>query len=260
MEVCVFSIEEGDSPLVASAIHDGGAISSEIQPWLAISAADRLREQDPHTGGWTVIAPTRVVGQHSRFEVDLNRPRDKAVYRAPMDSWGLQVWKTELPAEVVEASLARYDAFYEAVEELLTRLVDRFGRLVVYDLHTYNRRRGGPTAAPDDPALNPDVNVGTGTMDRQRWAAIVERFLGDLRGFDFFGRQLDIRENVKFFGGHFPKWIHHRFPTSVCVLSIEWKKFFMDEWTGQVDSDQCDAIRRALASTVPGVLKELRRL
>ncbi len=44
------------------------------------------------------------------------------------------------------------------------------------------------------------------------------------------------------------------------MLSIEFKKFFMDEWTGELDTDQHAAIGRALAGTVPGVLEELQRL
>jgi hypothetical protein len=43
-------------------------------------------------------------------------------------------------------------------------------------------------------------------------------------------------------------------------LAIEVKKFFMDEWTGELDAAQHTAIGRALAETVPGVLEELRRL
>ncbi len=97
-------------------------------------------------------------------------------------------------------------------------------------------------------------------MDRQRWEPIVERFLTDLRAFDFLGRRLDVRENVKFFGGEFAKWIHGRFPSSVCVLSIEFKKFFMDEWSGELDPIQSDAISQAVASTVAGVLEELQTL
>ena len=37
-------------------------------------------QEDPFTGIWTTVAPTRLIGLHSRFEVDFNRPRDKAVY------------------------------------------------------------------------------------------------------------------------------------------------------------------------------------
>ncbi|NQT16340.1 MAG: N-formylglutamate amidohydrolase [Planctomycetes bacterium] len=253
-----WDITIGDGPLVAAAIHNGGAMRAELRHLLAISEADRLREEDPYTGAWTVIAPNRVVGLRSRFEVDLNRPREKAVYVEPKDSWGLRVWKTAPPDAVVGRSQSLYDTFYQEVEKILQSLVDRFGRLVVYDLHSYNHRRLGPDAKPDDPASSPDVNVGTGTMDRQRWEPIVDRFLTDLRAFDFLGRRLDVRENVKFFGGEFAKWIHGRFPSSVCVLSIEFKKFFMDEWSGELDPIQSDAIGQAVASTVAGVLEELQ--
>jgi hypothetical protein len=104
------------------------------------------------------------------------------------------------------------------------------------------------------------VNLGSGTIDRNRWGPLVDRFRNDLRAFDFLGRHLDVRENVKFKGGNFSRWIHRTFPESGCSLAIEFKKFFMDEWTGKLDEQQGRAIRRALESTVPGVLDELRKL
>ena len=33
-----------------------------------------------------------------------------------------------------------------------------------------------------------------------------------MRSYDYFGRRLDVRENVKFFGGQLPRWIHENFP------------------------------------------------
>ncbi len=133
------------------------------------------------------------------------------------------------------------------------RMVERYHRVVVLDLHTYNHRREGPDRPAADRLSNPEVNLGTGTMDRARWAPIVDRFIVDLRNFDFLGRHLDVRENVKFRGGHFPAWIHREFPESVCVLSVEFKKFFMNEWTGEPDLVQLQAIERALKSTVWGL-------
>jgi hypothetical protein len=103
------------------------------------------------------------------------------------------------------------------------------------------------------------VNIGTGTMDRARWASIVDRFIVDLRNFDFLGRRLDVRENVNSRGGFFPAWIHEHFPNSVCVLTIAVKKFFMDEWTGEFDRIQLNAIKRALKSTVWGIYEELAK-
>ena len=76
-------IVKGDGPLVAAAIHDGHFVRDNVRPLLALSDAARLSEEDPCTGYWTTVASTQIVGKRSRFEVDLNRPRDKAVYQHP---------------------------------------------------------------------------------------------------------------------------------------------------------------------------------
>lgn len=253
----IWQLVEGDSPIVAAAIHDGHAQRPEVASYMALSPAERLREEDPFTAPWTRIAPNQLIGLRSRFEVDLNRPRDKAFYIQPEDAWGLNVWQEAPPAALIETSLANYDAFYAAVRRLFTHLEQRFGHFVVYDLHTYNHRRHGPDAPPAPAEDNPEVNLGTGTMDRERWTLLVDRFLADLRAVDYMGRQLDVRENIRFRGGHFARWTHTNFPRSACVLSIEFKKFFMDEWTGTPDPQQLEAIQQALQTTVPGVLDAL---
>lgn len=97
-------------------------------------------------------------------------------------------------------------------------------------------------------------------MDRSLWGQLVERFIADLSGFDVLGRRLDVRENVKFVGRQFPGWIHRRFPKTGCALAIEFKKFFMDEWSGEVDWAQHEAIQKALAAAMPGLLEELGKL
>jgi hypothetical protein len=96
-------------------------------------------------------------------------------------------------------------------------------------------------------------------MDRLVWAPVVERFLEDLCRFPFPDWVSDARENIKFFGGHFGRRIHQRFPGSVCVLSIECKKVFMNEWNGDLDRAKLEMIHRALQSTVAGVLEVLDR-
>ena len=55
-------LERGQGPLVATAIHDGHEIREDAQTQMAVSEADRLREEDPFTGEWTDLAPTRLVG------------------------------------------------------------------------------------------------------------------------------------------------------------------------------------------------------
>jgi hypothetical protein len=94
-------------------------------------------------------------------------------------------------------------------------------------------------------------------MDRNRWAKVVDRLIVELREFDFCGRHLDVRENVKFKGGHLEHWIHTNFPASGCAIEIELKKFFMDEWSGEVDQVQLAGLRAALEYVIPKIVDEL---
>lgn len=250
----------GDGPVVAVALHDGHRLRPEVQDWVALGDDARLREEDPYTASWTTVGDVRIVGTHSRFQVDLNRPRDRAVYQTPADAWGLQVWRGDLPEAMVERSLAEYDAFYRNIYWLLRAIESAHGGFVIYDLHTYNHRRDGQDKEPADPEKTPQVNIGTGTLDRDYWAPLLDRFMADLCHVDFQGGGLDVRENVKFQGGGFAQFVHHHFPETGCVLSVEVKKFFMDEWSGDVDVETCAALREALVATVPGVRESLHRL
>ena len=175
----------------------------------------------------------------------------------PEDAWGLRVWQERLDEQLISRSLAGYDAFYSGVHDLLTDIARHFGHFVVFDLHSYNHRRDGRSARPAEPAENPEVNIGTGTGVHEKWAPLIQRFMADLRDFDFMGRHLDVRENIKFRGGQFGRWIHESFPNSGCAIAIEFKKFFMDEWTGEPHMMKIHTIQDALESTLLGVEKEI---
>lgn len=107
-----WTLTSGSSPLMAAAIHHGHLLRPELVPWMALSPEDRLREEDPWTGSWTRVADNAVVVHRSRFEVDLNRPRDKAVYSRPEDAWGLRVWRCQPPENALARSLALYDQLW----------------------------------------------------------------------------------------------------------------------------------------------------
>ena len=256
-----WEIERGEGPVLAVALHAGHEVTPEVAERLAIPEDQRLREEDPGTGRFTELGVTRVVVRRSRFQLDLNRPREGAVYRTPEAAWGIEVWRDGgPPEELVERSLVEYDAFYDEMEELLAGLTERWGRVAVYDLHSYNHRRSGPEAPPDDPERMPEINVGTGKIDRGRWAPVVERFIAELACCQFYDRRLEVRENVRFLGGHFPAWVARTFPRRACPLAIEVKKIYMDEWTGEIDPEVVEEIREGLKATVPGVAEVLRRL
>lgn len=255
-----FIKEIGNQPLLAAAIHNGHEVSKNVSDLFLLNDTERLREEDPFTEIWTQVTDTRIVVPKSRFEIDLNRPRDKAVYLKPEDAWGLNIWKTQPDEEIIKNSLEYYDDFYSKMLVLLKKYEARFGKFVVFDIHSYNHLRNGPNEKPASPEENPEVNIGTGTMNRDIWAPVIDRFLTDLKNYDFQGRHLDVRENVKFRGGNFSRWIHENFPRSGCSIAIEFKKFFMDEWTGKPDNAIIEDLKRALRSTVPGVLEELKKL
>jgi N-formylglutamate deformylase len=253
-------LDAGSGPLIATAVHDGHELRDEVAEYTALDDLARLREEDPFTGHWAGIVPTRVIGLRSRFEMDLNRPRDNAIYRKPEDAWGLTVWKENPPEAMFKRSLDQYDAFYTAMKTLFDEATLQYGRFVVFDIHTYNHLRLGADGPEADKEENPQVNIGTGTMDRTKWAPVVDAFMDSLRAFDFPGGALDVRENVKFRGGNWPRWIHENYPDSAVAISIEFKKFFMDEWAGTPDHDSIEAIRSALQSTVAPVLDALSKL
>jgi N-formylglutamate amidohydrolase len=144
--------------------------------------------------------------------------------------------------------------------KLLDETAQQYGRFLVLDIHSYNHRREGPGKSPADPEQNPQVNVGTGTMDRGRWAAVIDTFVDTLRSFDFPGGTLEVRENVKFRGGNWPRWIHENYPDNGVAIAIEFKKFFMDEWSGEPAMDHIETIGKALQSTAPAVLGALQAL
>ncbi len=247
-EFATFTLGTGN--VLAVALHSGHELRPEIARLSALSDAGRLREEDPFTAEWTVCAPTCVVVNRSRFEVDCNRPRDRAVYRVPEHAWDLPLWRDPLPDEWAAVSLGLYDAFYDRLHGVLEGVIARHGAALVLDLHSYNHRRDGahaPSALQDE---NPDVNLGTGYLDRARWSAVSAAFT------DEFRREMpgvDVRENVKFRGGQLARWAADTFGGDVCVLAIEFKKTFMDEWSGELDPEACSRITTALGVVVPRV-------
>lgn len=253
-----FSVQMGEGRLIAVALHSGHLVRQDLLPHFAIGEAVRLREEDPGTDLLTSIAPTTVISHISRFEHDLNRPREKAVYHRPEDAWGLSVWRAPLASPLLEESLCYYDDFYQSVRSLLADKMEREGRLLLLDMHSYNHRRDGADQPPADVAGNPDIEIDTTEVGRAHYGRLIDRLIGELRSQTICGKQIDVRENIRFAGpGHFARWVQMEFPSDICVISIEIKKFYMDEWTGQIDLDTLTAVRAAIASTLPGLLELL---
>ena len=243
-------------PLVTTAIHAGHDLRPELAERIALDPQERRREEDPFTDRITRAAGLPVVVHRSRFEVDLNRARHACVYTAPEEAWGLDVWRTPLTDEQVERSRRLHDAFYAMLGGILDDLAAR-DRFVVLDVHSYNHRRGGPDAPPAPESDTPEVNIGTGSLDRDRWSHVVDRFIESLGQQVVAGHRLDVRENVVFEGGYLSQWVHERYPDRGCALAVELKKVFMDEWTGVPCDRHLDELTAAFEASVPLLLGEL---
>ena len=239
--------QRGPGPIVATAIHDGHNVSSAALTEMALDDDARLREEDPFTGEALKDLPTYTIAHRSRFEVDLNRARETAIYRTPDQSWGLRVWRAEPSEAVCRDALAYHDAYYAHVASLLDDVARRHAHFVVLDVHSYNHRREGADAPPTPQADAPDINIGTFSMPRQDWAFLLDPLIEAMRRYDFAGRTLDVRENVAFQGkGEQTRFVHERYPGKACAIALEFKKFYMDEWSGEPDPSALAAMRGLL--------------
>ena len=241
-----WTVRNGAGRIVATAIHDGHDLRPEVADAMALGDAERLREEDPFTGQAVLDVPAHIVVHRSRFEFDLNRAEEGAVYRTPDQCWGLQLWKPGEPDEaVVQRSLEFHSEYYRNLADVLDGIAAKHDRFVLLDIHSYNHRRGGPDAEPEPQEAAPDINIGTFSMPREHWAFLIDPWMEALRGFDFNGRKLDVRENVAFQGrGEQTRFVHERYPERGCAIAVEFKKFFMDEWTGEPDPAELAAMRR----------------
>ena len=249
-----------DGRIAASSVHSGHDVRGAIAAVMSLDRDTRLREEDPFTDEIAGLIPSRVTINRSRFEVDLNRDRAGAIYRTPADCWDLEVWSTGTLAEdLVAESAELHDAFYAELGEHLDRLASQ-GPFVFFDVHSYNHRRDGADSPQAPEEENPEVNVGTGSVDRERFGPVVDAFMAHLASVPTSTGTLDVRENVRFKGAHVAQWVHDRYPGVGCVLALEFKKTFMDEWTGIPDQSRVAELAAALASTVPSVEAALREL
>jgi hypothetical protein len=74
------------------------------------------------------------------------------------------------------------------------------------------------------------------------------------------GGRIDVRENVRFRGANLARWVHERYPGTGCALAIEFKKTYMDEWTGLPDNERIDVLADALASTIEPMSRALKSI
>lgn len=247
------TIGDSNKPLLAFAIHNGNYLPPALRDNCGISGDQRFQEEDPFTAGFAQCFANSVVLQTSRFAVDLNRSPEKCVYQRPEDAWGLPVRKTSLSPELITQLQEAYETWYRMAAYQVDKLLAKHERILVLDLHSYNHRRGGPDAEPDPQLANPDIIIGRNSLPESRYPE-ADKLRLMLDGTSFMGKVLDCRCDVKFPGGYFSRWLNNRYQDKILCLAIEFKKIFMDEWSGELDLKAYNELKQLFGHAVESFL------
>ncbi|MGM0462141.1 MAG: flavohemoglobin expression-modulating QEGLA motif protein [Fibrobacterota bacterium] len=228
-------------PFIGTAVHTGSNLRESLQKKTALSEYDRWHEEDPYTGDFIDVLPITIKAMDSRYEYDLNRPPDSAIYD---EAWGTQVWKKPLTLREREISLKKHEQYYTVLKALLHRLEDEFKRVLVFDIHSYNYRRW------DRPV--PLFNIGTEQVDTAVFQPVIDTWVTRLSRCSI-ANESGVKCNDVFFGrGYNLRFVKTHFPRSL-VLATEIKKVYCDERTGesypQVIQELKIALRRACIDT-----------
>lgn len=206
-------------PYVCAAVHDGHQFRKSLWSNCTHSEYERWYEEDPCTKEMIIDHPIVIAGCDSRFEYDLNRDPETAVYT---DAWGKELWKEPLSDSEKQISLNKHSNFYKVVYELIKTLEKIHGKCIVYDMHSYNWKRWNREV--------PTWNLGTANVDQDRFAEDIESWRISLSEINLpNGIVSDAKVNDTFQGnGYFLKYITQSFSNTL-VLATEIKKIYCDE-------------------------------
>ncbi len=237
-------------PLIGLAVHAGHRVREELQSKMGIDEDDRRYDEDTCSDSFLADFPIQLIGLDSRYEYDVDRKRDQAVYLKPFQCWGKKIWQTPPTKGELEISYQKYDEAHELIEFFVERSMAHHKKALVLDLHTYSYKR--PMFGNKSSTL-PVFNVGTTSLDRKKHAKTIDGFLQELRKIRLKGVDISVAENDVFKGdGAVVQSIVSKFPEAG-VLVLDVKKVFMDEATGQIHEELAQQLRAALH----GILQKL---
>ncbi|WP_045956880.1 flavohemoglobin expression-modulating QEGLA motif protein [Vibrio galatheae] len=220
---CFIKIDEY-LPVVCAAIHAGNRLRPELANQCLLSEHDRLFEEDPYTDEMISSQPINIVGLDSRFEYDLNRAMSLSTYYR--SAWSRKVWEKPISAKQRAVSHRKHSAFYTVYEALISKLEEKHGMVIVFDIHSYNYKRQKSDA--------PVFNIGTSQIDMERWGSAVKRFKSELGKIELPNLETTSEVDAVFEGrGYLIAHTNARFDKTL-VLPTEVKKVFMDEDSGTV--------------------------
>ena len=228
-------------PYVCAAVHDGHQFRKELWGNCLHTEYERWYEEDPATLQMVHTHPIVIAGRDSRFEYDLNRPSETAVFDT---AWGKKLWKSPLPEAMKSKSLKKHSAFYRVVHALIDKLEALHPKVLVFDMHSYNWKRWEREV--------PVWNIGTKNVDNERFGHIVKEWEQHLASVDLpNGIKTTTGINDTFQGnGHFLKYITANFNNTL-VLATEISKIYCDELTGVVFPEVVAAVEKQLQELIP---------
>lgn len=227
-------------PYVCGAVHDGHQFRKELWENCLHTEYDRWFEEDPATKEMVKNHPIVLAGCDSRFEYDLNRHPENAIYN---DAWGKKLWKSPLTESQKEKSLQKHANFYKVVNCLIAKLEELHGAVVVYDMHSYNWKRWDREV--------PVINLGTKNIDNHRYGDMVENWRASLSLLQLpYNIKATSKINDTFQGnGYFLKHITQHFGYTL-VLATEFKKIYCDELNQIIFPEVVDAIEKQLQEKI----------
>ena len=227
-------------PYVGTAIHAGHRLREDLQANCLLDDAARLLEEDPFTDRFVADFPITLVCRDSRYEYDLNRGPDNAVYDT---AWGVEVWREKLTGEQRATSLEKHARFYRVMRALAAKIEQRCGGCLILDTHSYNYRIR-EHAAP------PVFNIGTEQVDEVRWRSVLDIFDRELPNLPLPGIQSTLGWNAVFYGRGYQATVARQDLPRTLVVPLEVKKVFMDETTGEPFPDMIEAVRAGFSKLI----------
>jgi len=198
----------GSSPLVATALHTGSDVRPGLERFLAADEAARRAARDPFAARWAGALVNRVIVRRSRYEIDLDQTRDRAIPVDLEEPAGRPIWRDPPPRAYYEETLALYDRFYDDVAGLLRVVLSRFGSVTLLDLRCrkVEETRGAR------------VWLSTPTPGERHCEAAISTLAHALR--DALGPLAPVaRPRVRQDGAFLP-WVAHRFEPHLHVVSV----------------------------------------
>ncbi len=227
-------------PYVCGAVHDGHQFRTTLWDNCLHTEYDRWFEEDPCTKEMVKTHPIVIAGCDSRFEYDLNRDPVHAIYE---DAWGKKLWRKPLSEAQKRLSLDKHATFYLVVHALLSKLEQKFGHVIVYDMHSYNWKRWDREV--------PVINLGTSNIDNDTYGKFAESWRESLSQLTL-PHQITATSKINdtFQGnGYFLKFITQNFKKTL-VLATEFKKIYCDEYQQVIFPEVVHAIEQQLQDKI----------